>query len=183
MEKCLDEVIRLASHENLSSHRENIVLYEKIASLQLVSSHAKDELKSLQQLTSQLHQRIQYLENNWYQKIRIKVSRITKIFFKKKAPGTSSLKRILSNLSVRVSKAGFGIVRKIAANVFKRLYLLLEKRPVDIVFKDASGSRDIFTYNDWIRKKLDKDELAVEYEANEQSMAFKPKISNHHAGV
>ncbi len=177
LEKCLDEVIRLASSENLSSHKENIVLYQKIASLQLISSHARDELKSLQQLTSQLHQRIDYLENNWYQKLRVKVSRIKKIFFKKKSPGTGSLKRILQFIRFAFSKAGFGIVRKILANVFKRLYLLFEKRPVVIVYKDSSGSRDIFTYDDWIKKKLDKDELTAAFEAEEQTMTYKPKIS------
>jgi glycosyltransferase involved in cell wall biosynthesis len=177
LEGCLDEVIRLASQENLSSHKENVVLYEKIASLQMISSHAKDELKSLQQLTSQLHLRIQYLENNWYQKLRMKVGKIKKIFFKKKSPGTGSLKRILQFIRFAFSKAGFGIVRKVAANVFKRLYILFEKRPVEIVFTDAAGNRDIFTYNDWVKKKLDKDDLLTEYEAYEESMAFKPKIS------
>ena len=177
LERCLDEVIRLASQENLSSHNENVVLYEKMASLQMISSHAKDELKSLQQLTSQLHLRIQYLENNWYQKLRMKVGKIKKIFFKKKAPGAGSLKRILEFIRFAFSKAGFGILRKVAANVLKRLYILVEKRPVDIVFKDAIGSRDIFTYNDWIKKKLDKDDLLSDYEAHEESMAFKPKIS------
>jgi hypothetical protein len=89
----------------------------------------------------------------------MKVGKIKKIFFKKKSPGTGSLKRILQFIRFAFSKAGFGIVRKIAANVFKRLYILFEKRPVEIVFTDAAGNRDIFTYNDWIKNKLDKDEL------------------------
>ena len=177
LEHSLNEVIDLASRETYHSQQEKKVLFEKIASLQLISTHAKDELKSLQQLTSQLHQRIHYLENNWYQKVRMKLGRIKKIFFKKKSPGTGSLKRLLLFIRFSFSKAGFGIVRKILAAVFKKLFLLIEKRPVKIIYTDMIGSRDIFTYNDWVLKKLDSDDILHDYEDHESEMTHKPLIS------
>jgi len=175
--ECLNSIVEIAAEEQQVSQQENKRLFEKISQLQMIAMHAKDELKSLHHLTSQLQQRIQYLENNWYQKLRVKISRVKKIFFKKKSPGGGNLKRILQFVRFAMSKAGFGIVRKIIANILRKLFLMFEKRPVEIIYKDIISSNGIFTYNDWVKKKLNKEAIQYDYEKYDTKLELKPKIS------
>lgn len=164
IESSLNDIISSLSESNYSTAQEKKILLDKITSLQVVLSHSKDELKAFQHLTAQLHERIQHLENNWYQKIKVRVTKLKKIFFKKKSPGTGTLKRILLFIRFAFSKAGIGIVRKIFKGIAKKVYLILENRPVNIVYLDEASQGDIFTYHDWIQKKLHGENMATHYE-------------------
>lgn len=177
IEASLFEIINLISDEQQIEHLNRRELQEKISSLQNILLHSKEELKSFQQLTSQLQQRIGYLENNWYQKLKIKVVRIKKIFFKKNSPGSGSLKRILLFIRFSMSKAGFGILRKIVKNIFKKLFLLAEKRPVKIVYLDEIYQDGVYTYHDWIKQKLDSKNLQAYYAEKMDLLKLNPKIS------
>lgn len=177
MQRCLDEVIALSGSTHYSNHLEMMQGQEKIASLQLLVSHATDELKAMQQLNAQLHQRIQFLENNWYVKLRSALGRVRKIFFKKKAPGIGTLGRILQFIRFSMSKAGFGILRKVLASVFKKLFLWVENREVEIVYKGISTYTGIYTYHDWIMNKLKPALLEADYEKYFPSLTLKPRIS------
>jgi GT2 family glycosyltransferase len=177
IESSLADIIKLISSEQQLSLQSKKELQEKISSLQLVLIHSKDELKSFQHLTAQLQQRIGYLENNWYQKLKTKINRIKKIFFKKKSPGSGTLKRILQFIRFSLSKAGLGILRKIIKNIFKKLFLITENRPVKIVYLDEVSQEGIFTYHDWIKKKLDKDTIEEYYSEKLNGLKLNPKIS------
>lgn len=134
-------------------------LHDRMIRMKTLLSHKEQELSSIQELSGQLHQRIQYLEGNWYFKLKHKAQRIKKIFFKKKTPGKDGAKRIIQFLRFAMSKTGFGMVRKAMASVFKKLYLFTEKRNVRLVFEDEVAGADVFTYHDWLKKKLDPDTL------------------------
>ncbi len=177
IEKSLDHIIEQLNAGNLSSLQEKRNLQSNVAKLQTVLLHSREELKSFQQLTAQLQQRIQYLENNWYQKIKVSVNRIKKIFFKKKSPGTGTLKRILDFIRFLFSKAGMGIFRKILKNIFRKTYLLLENRPVQIRYLDESDHENIFTYDNWIKSKLDREKQWAYYENQMDKRQHQPLIS------
>jgi O-antigen biosynthesis protein len=151
------------SHSVLS-HLEMTALQQQLARLTWKSRFTGQEVNALHELNTQLQQRIQYLENNWYQQVRIRVNRLRKIFFKKKSPGAGNLKRILQFIRFALSKAGFGIARKVMANGFKRLFLWTERRPVEIVYKDIESTTGIYTYHDWITHKLKKEDIQIEAE-------------------
>ena len=153
-ESSLKEIIQTISSQQQLTIQHKISLQEKISTLSQILTHSKEELFAYQDLTAQLQHRISFLENNWYVKLRNKLERIKKIFFKKKSPGSGTLKRILQFLRFILSKAGLGILRKIIVQFLKKIYLISEKRPVKIIYLDESNQDSIFTYHDWITNKL-----------------------------
>jgi GT2 family glycosyltransferase len=173
----VDAIIEQISSNSMISMQERKKMEENISSLQGILLHSKEELKSFQQLTAQLHHRIHYLENNWYHKIKTRIVRIRKIFFKKKSPGKGTLKRILQFIRFSFSKAGFGILRKILKNVLKKIYLIAENRPVQIIYLDENNHENIFTYDHWIKKKLDPDTQRNYYEVVLAKLTETPLIS------
>jgi GT2 family glycosyltransferase len=177
VENSLQDVLNLIAQNELKSIQELKALHGKANSLSLVLSHTKDELNSMQLLNSQLHQRIQYLENNWYQKFVIKVRRLKKIFFKKKSPGSGTLKRIWQAFRFLLSKSGIGIFRKISANVAKQMFLWLEKKPVEIIYPLERKQEGIHDYQSWINHKLSKETLDNEFNSNYPSTQERPLIS------
>lgn len=177
LQHCLNDVLLSINKDIGLTQSELKVLHYKVSSLSLLLSHSKDELKSMQSLNAELHHRIQYLENNWYQKIIQKTRRIKKIFFKKKSPGTGTLKRIWTAFRFLLSKSGVGILRKVLANFLKHLYLLIEKRPVEIVYQDQKKSEGIYNYHNWILNKLDKEKLDDAYSEEVETNHAEPLIS------
>ncbi len=177
LQHCLNDVLLSIRKDSGLTHSELKEMQHKVSSLNLLLMHSKDELKSLHSLNLELHHRIQYLENNWYQKIIRKVRRIKKIFFKKKSPGTGTLKRIWLAFRFLLSKSGVGILRKVFANFLKHLFLLIEKRPVEITYLDQRKSDGIHNYHNWIINKLDKQKLKEAYQEEEPSIGIHPLIS------
>jgi GT2 family glycosyltransferase len=152
-------------------------LYTRLSAQQLLLGHSRDELTSMQLLNHQLHQRIQYLEANRYHKLMVQIRRIKKIFFKKKSPGTGTLKRMLQSIRFLFSRAGFGIFRKILSKFLKHLYLWVEKRPVEIVYLNESNNQGIYNYHNWIVNKLNRKSLAESYEAEKSDYPKQPLLS------
>ena len=178
IESFKEDISAQLAKEHYQSLTTSKKLQSTIANLNVMISHSHDEVKSLHQMASQLHQRIEQFEQSFYFRLRTKVSRIKKIFFKKKSPGTGSLKRILQFIRFSLSKAGFGLVRKIMANISKRIYLKLERRPVQINFLDElRSSNGIHSYQDWILNKLERETLLNDYDEHIDAIQFQPKIS------
>lgn len=177
LQHCLNDVLHSIRKDSGLTHSELKELQHKVSSLNLLLMHSNDELKSLHSLNLELHHRIQYLENNWYQKIIQKVRRIKKIFFKKKSPGTGTLKKIWLAFRFLLSKSGVGILRKIFANFLKHLFLLIENRPVEITYLDQRKSDGIHNYNNWILSKLDKLKVDEAYEEEQPTIESHPLIS------
>jgi len=177
VELSLKDIIQTISSQQQITIQHKISLQEKIGSLSNVLAHSKEELFAYQDLTAQLQHRIRFLENNWYVKLRSKLERIKKIFFKKKSPGSGTLKRILQFIRFILSKAGLGILRKIIVQFFKKLYLISEKRPVKIIYLDESNQDSIFTYNDWITNKLGSKNSETYYTQKLSLLNSSPKIS------
>ncbi|MBL7767202.1 MAG: glycosyltransferase family 2 protein [Chitinophagaceae bacterium] len=176
IEESLGDVIHSISKDQYLSQKEMKNLQVKISSLQLLLTHSKDELRSLNELTAQLQLRIQGLESGLYYRIKTKIVRIKKIFFKKKSPGGGNMKRILQFIRFAFSKAGFGIFRKVVKGLFKKIYLIVENRPVQIVYLDEEKtSTGIHNYHDWIRNKLNPETLDLVFKESE--IKVNPKIS------
>jgi GT2 family glycosyltransferase len=176
-ESSLKEIIQAISSQQQLTIKHKISLQEKISTLTQVLTHSKEELFAYQDLTAQLQHRISYLENNWYVKLRSKLERIKKIFFKKKSPGSGTLKRILQFIRFILSKSGLGILRKLIVQFFKKLYLISEKRPVKIIYLDESNQDSIFTYHDWITNKLGSKNSQTYYTQKLSLLNSSPKIS------
>lgn len=151
--------------------------HDKLIRMKTLLSHKEEELSSVQELTGQLHQRIQYLEANWYFRLRQKVQRIRKIFFKKRTPGKDGAKRIVQFLRFALSKTGFGMVRKVMTSVLKKLYLFAETRHVRLVFEDEIIGAEVFTYHDWITKKLLPENIKLDLEEHPLAASPTPLIS------
>lgn len=177
LQHCLNDVLLSIRKDSSLTHSELKDLQYKVSSLNLLLMHSKEELKSLHSLNLELHHRIQYLENNWYQKIVHKVRRIKKIFFKKNSPGTGTLKRIWLAFRFLLSKSGIGILRKVLANFLKHMFLLIEKRPVEITYLDQPKSEGIYNYHNWIMHKLDKERLEEIYKEEKSHIDIQPLIS------
>lgn len=178
IESSLQSIITIIHEEKFYSQQTSNKLHSKIASLQVMLQHSKDELKSLNELTGQLQQRIQGLESSFYFRLKTKLVRIKKIFFKKKSPGSGTLKRILLFIRFSLSKAGFSILRKIIKGILKKMYLMAENRPVQIKYLDEEQtSTGIHSYHDWIRNKLNADDLQQDYDEHIYQITFKPTIS------
>lgn len=152
-------------------------LYTQLSAQQLLLGHSREELTSMQLLNRQLHQRIQYLEANRYHKWMVQIRRIKKIFFKKKSPGTGTLKRMLQFIRFLFSQAGFGIFRKIVSKVLKHLYLWVEKRPVEIVYLNETNNHGIYNYHNWIVNKLNQKQLEESYEVEKSEIKEQPLLS------
>lgn len=130
-------------------------LTHDIEKLQKIVTHTREEIEAIQTLNMHLHRRIQHLENSFYIRFKKNIKRLKQIFWKEKTGGTSFIKRIFSFIRFTFSKAGLGLVRKMLASILKKLYTWTEPRNVNIVYTDEKKFDDIFTYNDWIKKKLD----------------------------
>jgi len=178
VQQSLDEMLTtLAEKEDLPFQQIKTLQYQ-IGSMQALLTHSKDELKALTDLSANLKRRIQTLENRWFYKLGRELKRLKAIFFKKKTPGTSTLKRILAFFRFAFSKPGLRIVRKVVKGGLQKVYLLAEDRPVRIVYLDNLGSPDhIYTYHDWICSKLDPEKLQTEFEEKIEKLSFQPKIS------
>lgn len=130
-------------------------LIQDIQKLQKLVTHTREEIESIQTLNMHLHSRIQHLENSFYIRFKKNIKRLKQIFWKEKTGGTSFIKRVFSFIRFTFSKAGLGLVRKMLASLLKKMYIWTEPRNINIIYTDEKKYDDIFTYNDWIKKKLD----------------------------
>lgn len=175
----LNHVLQLISVKHHLPQNEIKNLNYKILTLQSLLAHSKDELKALNELSATLQRRVQALESKWHYKVGREIKRIKKIFFKKKTPGTSNLKKLLKFFSFMLTKPGVRIVRKIAKGGALKLYLVVEDRPVKVIYLDNvnSDNSEIATYDDWIKAKLVEDKLEDDFKKNIDTLTNRPKIS------
>lgn len=173
----LNNSVEETNQHDLLSIKDLKLLSKRVNNLDLLLSHSKEELSSMQSLNAQLQHRVRQLENSWYQKTIYKIVRIKRIFFKKKTPGTGILKRILQTFRFLLSKSGFGILRKISASIFKHIYLLVESRPVTITYEGESTRDGISNYHNWILNKLNSDKLDAEFNTELPFFSNRPLIS------
>lgn len=177
LQSCIDDIVNVLHGEGGQDRKEIQDLQIRLSSLKVMLLHSKDELKSMQHLNRQLQQRVAFMENTWYHKLRTKAGRIKKIFFKKNTPGTGTLKRMLQFIRFAISKAGAGLLRKIVARLFKQLYLFTEPREVDILYRDEVKNEGIYNYHHWILHKLDRQLLEDEYREGYDKLPSHPTIS------
>lgn len=177
-EDSLNQVIaRVAQHHHLPLD-EIKNLNKKIAGLQTLLLHSKDEYKALNKYSIELAERVQSLENRWYFKLGRKLKHYKSIFFRKNSTGKGTLKRLFEFLKFMFSKPGFRIVRKVIKGGLKKMYVIAEDRPIQIVYLDApAGNHDIQTYNDWIRNKLLPEQLKETYKTQSLEWTINPTVS------
>ncbi len=176
-ENKLEQVIKVFSENQYIPQYEIKKLNNKVSSVQSLLNHSKDELRSLNRLGAELQQKINLLESRWHFRLANKFDRLRKIFFKKKTPGTSTIKKLLKFIIFTFTKPGFRIIRKIFKNALRKAYLIAEDRKVEIVYLDVTGSNGIHTYNDWINKKLDHVTLKNSFDEESRLLKHNPKIS------
>lgn len=150
----------------------------KISSQLQLIAQTQDQIRAVTELNMSMQQRIGYLESKWYYRIEQKLKHFKGIFFKKSTAGTSSFKKFLKFIAFTFSKPGFRVFRKIVKGIMKRLYLLTEDRPVNIIYLDNSDGNIVQQdYNEWIKKKHDPKRLQEEFSGVMDTLKFKPKIS------
>lgn len=150
----------------------------KIANQQQLIGQTQDQIRAVTELNMSMQQRIAFLESKWYYKFEQKLKHFKGIFFKKSTAGTSSFKKFLKFIAFTFSKPGFKVFRKIVKGIMKRLYLLTEDRPVNIIYLDTSEGNIVQQdYNEWIQKKLNPRTLQEEYASGIDTLKIKPKIS------
>jgi O-antigen biosynthesis protein len=176
-EKKLNQIIKSFSEKLFAPQFEIKKLNQKNASVQSLLAHSKDEIRSLNNLVAEFQQRIHLYEGRWHFKLANKFDRLRKIFFKKKTPGTSKIKKFLKFIVFAFSKPGFRIVRRIFKNAFRGLYLFVEDRKVEIVYLDNPVVGGIHNYNDWINSKLNHVVLKNTFDKQSQLLKHSPKIS------
>ena len=178
-QSCINDLVELISVKQHAPQEEIKSLNYKLATVGSLLSHSKDEVKALNELSHNLQKRIQELEDKWFYRVGKKINRYKKIFFKKKAPGTSTLKKLLRFVAFVFSKPGFKIFRKVIKKGLRKSYLIAEDRPVKIIYLDdpALKSNSIETYHDWIKAKLDPRKLEEEFNGGYSGLLNKPTIS------
>ena len=176
-ENSLNEIIKIFSENQYLPHHKIIKLNSRLNSLNSVLSHAQHELHSLNVIRGQMQHHINLIESRWYYKLARKIGHYKSIFFKRESSGKSGILKFIKFLFFALTKPGFRIVRKIIKGAIRKLYLLIEDRPVKIVYLDNSGNENVLNYNDWIREKLDKNTLKKEFNTIFPTLKNKPKIS------
>jgi len=176
----LNQVLKLVSENQHIPQNEIINLTHKITKLDISLNHSKEEVRSLNDFSNNLQNRIKILEGSRFYRWSERFRHYKKIFFKEKTPGKGTLKRILEFVAFVFTKAGFKIARKFIKGGFRRVYLFVEDRPVKIIYLDdeqQANSALIGDYNAWINKKLEPSELRKEYDSGIKSITVNPKIS------
>jgi len=84
---------------------------------------------------------------------------------KLKNPNTSTFDALIKFLSFALTKPGYQFIRKHILRALNKANILYE------------GKNMQPGYNDWIKKKLDKDVLAKEYKEGQELIKYAPKIS------
>lgn len=172
-----DELISLLQTGQHQTLEDLHAAQEKLHTLNRLLQHTREEIRSMQHLNAQLHSRIRHLESSRYIRFKMRLQRLKRIFFKKKSPGSGTLKRLLQFLRFSLSKAGFGILRRFMAGALKHLYLWVEKRPVEIRFLDKPTVGGIHSYHDWIMHKLQPSRLQTYYRSICEEWENGPLIS------
>ncbi|HMG67765.1 MAG TPA: glycosyltransferase, partial [Chitinophagaceae bacterium] len=179
----LNQVLKLVSENQYIPQNEIFNLNSKITSLDVFLKHSKDEVKSLNEFSSSLQNRIRTLESSRFYKWSERIKHYKKIFFKEKKPGRGILKSIIKFILFIFSKAGFGIFRTVLKRIFLKLYSITEPKPFKIIYletnnaKTSLGAKYFLSYNDWITSKLEYDVIKKEYDSYADLMMLKPKIS------
>lgn len=173
-------VIKLYADHQLLPQREIVRMLEKVEAMGSVLSHSKYELKSINALNVQLQQQITLMEGRWYFRLARRVGKLKKIFFKESGSNKSGILKFLRFFVFALTKPGFRIARKVIKGGFKKIYLIIEDRPVKIVYLDSEGSNasaGVNSYDDWILKKLEPETLKKEYQEIMSAAKTLPKIS------
>ena len=172
-----NRIIKLFSENQHIPQHEIVKLHYNISTLNSLLSHSNHELHALNVSRSQLQHHINVIEGRWYFKLARKLSHYKNIFFKENASNKKGILKIFRFLIFAFTKPGFRIARKIIKGAIRKLYLLIEDRPVKIVYLDNSGNENVLNYNDWIKHKLDKAILKKEYNSTIDDLKIQPKIS------
>ncbi len=175
-------VFKSFSERQYLPQQQILKLSEKIDGLNSLLHHSKYELRSVNELNMQLQQHIQLIESRWYFRLARKLGKLKKIFFKESASNKKGILKFLKFFLFTFTRPGFRIFRKVIKGGFKKLYLVIEDRPVQIVYLDnkSGGSNAdpaIQTYHDWVTRKLNPDTLALEHQAITARLKAQPKIS------
>lgn len=164
-------------HEIGAQHVDQDLMLQKLHQLNQMLVHSQDELSIIKQFSQQLQQRIIQLENSRYIRLKKVIGKYKKLFFRKKTPGHSPIRRLLSFLRFMLSKSGAGILRKGAKKITKTMYLKLEDRPVRIVYADEVDGKPVFTYDQWIKTKLNRARDHEAYINLNHNNNFRPLMS------
>jgi O-antigen biosynthesis protein len=178
-EENLNRIIKISSENQHIPQHEIIKLNYSVSKLSSLLSHSRHELKSANELKVQLQSHINLLESRWHFKLVHKLVHLKNIFFKESTGGKNGILNVLKFFIFAFTRPGFRIIRKLVKGGFRKLYLLLEDRPVKIVYLDngSGNSETPDNYNDWIRAKLEMSELKSRYNKIKQTFTIKPKIS------
>lgn len=173
IEKHVEEIL----HEIGAQHVDQDLMLQKLHKLNQMLAHSQDELSTVKHFSIQLQQRIVQLEHSRYIRLKKAIGKYKKLFFRKKTPGHSPIKRLLSFLRFMLSKSGAGILRKGAKKITKTIYLKLEDRPVRIVYADEDDGKPVFTYDQWIKTKLSRSIDHQAYINLNKDSNFRPLLS------
>lgn len=177
-ESSLNQVLARVAQKQYLPQDEIKNLHKKIASLQSLLLHSKDEYSALNKYSASLIERVHALENRWYFKLGRKLKHYKDIFFRKNSTGKGTLKRLLEFLKFLFSKPGFRVFRKVIKGGLKKMYIVAEDRPVQIIYLDApTGNHSIQTYHDWIIDKTEPEHLKKIYQQQSEKWDITPTIS------
>ena len=173
----LDDIIYLFSRNQLVTQNEIVRQYAKISGIYAELDKVKIDLSSLGEHSARMRNHINYIESDKLFRISKKIKHYKNIFVKDSKAGSSSIKKFLKFIIFSFSKAGLYIVRKVFKRILRHVYLLVEDRPVKLVFLDKSDGDRTLSYHDWIRAKLNPRLLKAQYAAEKHLLVRKPKIS------
>jgi len=163
---------------NLEVRKKVIALYQALHDTRQILEHVRTERDSLHEQSETLISRVLELEGHWVFKLKKKIQKFKRIFFRKKTPGKGTLKWLWEFFVFTFSKPGFRIVRRIIKNTLKELYLLAEDRPVVINYTDIPEQEaNVQTYHDLVLERLNLDNLKKIYAQQKVLWKHTPKIS------
>lgn len=175
------DVAQLPDNEMLREYQEREEIKKLSRRLTVAHTqlqHHNEEKDALNHYSQNLNRRLKSLEEHVYFRIEKKLVRIKKIFFKKKTPGTGTLRRILDFIIFTFSSPGFRIIRKVAANGLRKMYLLVETQPVQILFLNEEQAGSTWhTYHELAKARLHPDRLWRRYIQQAAIWKQPPKIS------
>ncbi len=163
--------------EDSRTKEEAIALLKKIESLNLLLNNARQQIQSANQLSSLLQQKLDYFENRWYIKLADKLKKLKHIIFSRKGTKNGRLRKYIDLIIFTFSKPGLKLLRKILKNVFRKLYMRLEDRPISIVYLDEETKTISKSYHDWITAKLNPGKLLLDIQEDKENLKMNPKIS------
>jgi len=173
----LDDIIYLFSKNQLVSQNEIVRQYAKISGINAQLEKTKIDLSSLAEHGARMRNHINYIESDKLFRISKKIKHYKNIFVKDSKAGSSSIKKFLKFIIFSFSKAGLYIVRKVFKRILRHMYLIVEDRPVKLVFLDKSDGDRTLSYHDWVRAKLNPKLLKAQFNSEKHLLVRKPKIS------